>query len=162
MKKAIVVTIVVAACAALVVPTVAFGASSALVFEHAEKQVAFQLTEPTLADEQSDSAGAWQAVHPKIGQKVADAAEAIATAVQASDKTAAQAVADEPAVTSAVPSVGFVDENGNGLCDRYEQGACAIADCPGHGSGSGYGYSQGGSGYGYGHHGNGHRGGHCW
>lgn len=146
MKKAV-VAVAVVACMTFTVPAVAFGAADAPAFGRGD-----------------------------AGQKLADAVEAFAAAVQPVSTEASTAMA----YSGAAAGVGFVDENGNGICDRYEQGTCDVPDCPGHGAGygcygtgagngSGYGNGYGaggGSGYGNGygagaHHGAGHHGGYC-
>lgn len=126
MKRGLAVAVAAVACMALVAPAAAFGIGGAAAGRDC---VAGCVAEPVCA-----------AMHTLQ----AEAADAVRAAVLAEGEAAGSAelaaiaqpeVAGEAAASSWSAGAGFIDEDGNGICDRFEQGYCDVPGCAGHGQG---------------------------
>lgn len=173
MKKKAVISASIALAALLCVPTFAFA------FGGNGLQASGQ------TKEKSAVVAVEEAVKAPTAETLAEVAAAEVAAAEAAAVEAEAAAAVEPAqdvyYEEPTPAYGYhygyIDNDGNGICDNYENGSCdgygygcgygnGYCDGTGYGNGYGGGYCGGmgygaanGGGYGGGHHGGGHHGG---
>lgn len=125
MKRGFAVAVAVAACAMLAVPAAAFGIGGAAVARDCAVGCVADPVCAAMHDMQARAADAASAAVLSDAEAVASEAEPVAPSQPET--------ASEP-----VPSswgAGFIDEDGNGICDRFEQGYCDVPGCVGHGRG---------------------------
>ena len=114
MKKRSFALLAVAVCIVLAIPALAFGSAGMFSTENAVKAESALSAEGSI--DQLDTTAPATNEQPESAQPRVD------------DQSAA--VANE-APRSAATGQRFIDENNNGICDRYEQGTCDSPWCDG-------------------------------
>lgn len=120
MKKRSFALLAVAACIVLAIPALAFG--SAGMFSTENTVQAERVLDTEGSADQLDTAAPATNEQPESVQPSVDDQSAAVT---------------NNASRSAATSQRFIDENDNGVCDRYEQGTCDSSWCNGEGLGQG-------------------------
>lgn len=122
MKKRSFALLAVAVCAVLAIPALAFGSAAMFSTENAVQAESALGIERQV--DQLDATVPAANKQPESAQ------------LNANDRSAA---VTNKASRPAANSQRFIDENSNGVCDHYEQGACDSSWCAGEGLGRGEG-----------------------